>query len=180
MNLPTIDLKKEYYFRKVGSSKVRGPVALSLIIDSIGGQTNFEHYEVAVAERADLQSLKQPTSWVLLQALFSPTDQIKKESPKTSTYTPPLPDDKPYWLAIGVAMLLVGIMLFAYFAFFYERTLPGGPKDVINFGREQNRLIGTIFALFISLLGFLSILATDFYYLVQDGIKAIANSTKET
>lgn len=166
MRVFDVDLKVEYYVRRIGGTKLRGPVPLSNILESIGDEANYGVYEVALAQGQDAKSLQKPESWQALNTLLKLP--VPKETPVRKSENSKIEfHDSDLWSGLGVFLLALGVLIFLYFTFLFERSVVGGPRDIVNLAREHDRLVGVYSAIAIGLAGILIICTARISYLIE-------------
>jgi hypothetical protein len=168
MRVFDVDLKVEYYVRRIGGTKLRGPVPLSNVLESIGDESNYGLYEVALAQGHDAKSLQKPESWQALNTLlklpFSKETPVRKSKNSKIELEFPASD---LWSALGAFLLALGVLIFLYFTFLFERSVVGGPRDIINLAREHDRLVGVYSAVAIGLTGILIICTARISFFIE-------------
>jgi len=181
MNSKGLDDKAPYYFRKIGTTRIRGPESLSKIIEMLGGDQNYGEYEVALAEGQDSRSLLNQETWIDLKQIIKPilSDRFdEKFRPDKNSLQQPhsaLAVDfttSSFMGGLGAFILLVGLFITIFFIFF-ETSVDGEYGNVVNLDLVQNRIIGMMIGLATTLVGIFLIATAIIIRLLQSIVLAI-------
>ena len=169
MRFLDLDLKVEYYVRRIGSTKIHGPVPLSNILESIGDEGNYGLYEVVLAQGQDAKLLQKPESWSALTTLLKlpvPKETTVRKSENSKMEFP----DSQLWSGLGALLVALGIFIFIYFTFLFQRSVVEGSREIVKLARENDRLVGVHSAIAIGLTGVLIICSARISYLIEVAI----------